>query len=62
MNKKIKHVPQSETSYTWAPNISFEGVPLKTKGRKQQPKHSLSQIHKDKTKQIPRKYKYNIEE
>lgn len=28
------------------------------KARKAQPKHSVSQIHQDKTKQIPRKYKY----
>ena len=29
------------------------------KSRKAQPKHSVTQVHKDKTKQIPRKYKYN---
>jgi hypothetical protein len=33
------------------------------KGRKKTPKHGATQIHKDKTKQIPRDYKYNnIEE
>lgn len=33
------------------------------KSRKAQPKHSLSQVHKDKSKVIPRKYKYkHIEE
>ncbi len=35
----------------------------KPKSRKAQPKNSLSQIHQDKSKVIPRKYKYNnIEE
>ena len=29
------------------------------KSRKAQPKHSVTQVHKDKTKQIPRKHKYN---
>ena len=29
------------------------------KGRKEQPKHSMTQVHKDKSKQIPRKHKYN---
>lgn len=28
------------------------------KARKAQPKHSLTQVHKDKSKQIPRKHKY----
>ena len=33
------------------------------KARKAQPQHSITQIHKDRTKQIPRHYKYkNIEE
>ena len=33
------------------------------KSRKAQPSHSITQIHKDKTKQIPRKHKYkDIEE
>tara|TARA_B100002019_G_scaffold289633_1_gene305632 strand:+ start:209 stop:403 length:195 start_codon:yes stop_codon:yes gene_type:complete len=33
------------------------------KGRKKTPKHGATQIHIDKTKQIPRHYKYNnIEE
>jgi hypothetical protein len=31
----------------------------KPKSRKAQPKNSLSQIHKDRSKVIPRKYKYN---
>lgn len=35
----------------------------KIKARKNQPKHSITQIHKDKSKRIPRQYKYkNIEE
>lgn len=29
------------------------------KARKAQPDHSLTQVHKDKSKQIPRKHKYN---
>jgi hypothetical protein len=29
------------------------------KARKTQPEHSKTQIHKDKSKQLPRKYKYN---
>ena len=33
------------------------------KARKAQPQHSITQIHKDRTKQIPRHYKYkHIEE
>ena len=33
------------------------------KARKKTPPHSVTQIHTDKTKQIPRRYKYNnIEE
>ena len=33
------------------------------KARKEQPKHSITQFHKDKSKRIPRQYKYkNIEE
>lgn len=33
------------------------------KGRKKTPKHGATQIHKDKSKAIPRHYKYNnIEE
>ena len=34
----------------------------KVKARKAQPKHSVTQIHKDKSKVIPRHYKYNKEE
>tara|TARA_B100000900_G_scaffold391275_1_gene385746 strand:+ start:1145 stop:1363 length:219 start_codon:yes stop_codon:yes gene_type:complete len=34
----------------------------KVKARKAQPKHSATQIHKDKSKVIPRHYKYNKEE
>jgi len=34
----------------------------KVKSRKAQPSHSITQIHKDKSKVIPRKYKYNNEE
>ena len=30
----------------------------KVKARKSQPKHSITQIHKDKTKSHPRMYKY----
>ena len=29
------------------------------KARKTQPEHSKTQVHKDKSKQFPRKYKYN---
>ena len=32
------------------------------KARKAQPSHSITQVHKDKSKVIPRKYKYNNEE
>jgi len=32
------------------------------KSRKAQPKHSITQIHKDKSKVIPRHYKYKKEE
>ena len=35
----------------------------KVKARKAQPSHSVTRVHKDKTKQIPRKHKYkNTEE
>ena len=34
----------------------------KVKSRKAQPSHSITQIHRDKSKVIPRKYKYNNEE
>ena len=35
----------------------------KVKARKAQPSHSVTQVHKDKTKLVPRHYKYkNIEE
>jgi|TARA_R110000744_G_scaffold221326_1_gene340256 hypothetical protein len=29
------------------------------KARKAQPSHSITQVHQDKSKQIPRKHKYN---
>ena len=39
-------------------NRKEEFIEKKVKARKAQPKHSITQIHKDKTKSHPRMYKY----
>ena len=44
----------------WAP--IFGKKKPEVKARPAQPSHSITQIHKDKSKVIPRKYKYNNEE
>lgn len=53
-------IKSKTTSQSYIDNYdSIFGV----KGRKKTPKHGSTQIHRDKTKQIPRHYKYNnIEE
>ena len=42
--------------------LAFGKKKPEIKARKAQPDHSVTQMHKDKSKVIPRKYKYNNEE
>lgn len=39
--------------------LAFGKKKPEVKARKSQPDHSATQVHKDRSKQIPRKHKYN---
>ena len=60
--KGSKRRNSNEEAYADGWELAFGKPEPKVKARKAQPKHSVTQIHKDKSKVIPRHYKYNKEE
>jgi len=60
--KGSKRRNSNEEAYADGWELAFGKKKPEIKARKAQPDHSVTQIHKDKSKVIPRKYKYNKEE
>ena len=60
--KGSKRRNSNEEAYADGWELAFGKKKPEIKARKAQPDHSVTQIHKDITKVIPRKYKYNNEE
>ena len=60
--KGSKRRNSNEDAYADGWELAFGKKKPEVKARKAQPSHSITQIHKDKSKAIPRKYKYNNEE
>ena len=60
--KGSKRRNSNEEAYADGWELAFGKKKPEIKARKAQPDHSVTQIHKDITKVIPRKYKYNKEE
>ena len=52
----------NEDAYADGWELAFGKKKPEIKTRKAQPKQSMSKIHRDRSKQIPRDYKYNNEE
>ena len=61
--KGSKRRNSNEEAYADGWELAFGKKKPEIKARKEQPSHSITQIHKDRTKAIPRKHKYkDIEE